>query len=383
MSNKKRIFIIAGEASGDIIGGKVMNALQNGKRNLDFHGIGGTQMEYRGLTSLFPIRELSVIGFVELIPKILKLRRLINKTVQEILEYKPDLVITIDSPGFCFRVVKKLRSLHAKTKFVHIVAPSVWAYNPGRAKKVAVLYDKLLTLLPFEPPLFKKHGLDAEFIGHPIFEQNFRRNGPKFRRKYDISMDEEVICVTPGSRTSEITRHISIFTKALRLLQTKYKIFVVFPVLSNDDAKIIRAKVGKAFRYVCVTGDERLDAYTAADVALAKSGSNTLEILACDTPVVVAYKLNVVSYLYMKIKILIKYVSLVNIVADKAIIPEFIQDRCTPTNLANALSAYIKNDRLADIQVKEADRAMEAMGFNSNHKPSDNAADIIIKEFLS
>jgi lipid-A-disaccharide synthase len=382
VSQKKRIFIIAGEPSGDIIGGKIMNALQSAKKNLEFHGVGGTQMEYKGLNSIFPIRELSIIGFMEIVPKILKLRKLINKTVQEVLEYKPDLVITIDSPGFNFRVVKKLKNLHAKTKFLHIVAPSVWAYNPGRALKVAELYDKLLTLLPFEPPLFKKHGLDTEFIGHPIFEQNFRRNGTNFRRKHDISREAEVICVTLGSRTSEISRHIGVFTKALRLLQSRYEIFVVFPILSNDDSKLIRAKVGKSFKYVCVTGDERLDAYTAADIALAKSGSNTLEILACDTPVVVGYKVNFMTYIYIKLRILIKYVSLINIVADKAIIPEFIQDQCTPANLANSLSSYIKNDRLADIQVKEADKAMESMGFNSKSKPSENAASIIIKEFL-
>lgn len=383
MSGNKKIFIIAGEASGDIIGCKVMASMQKLKKNLDFHGIGGTQMEYKGLESIFPMRKLSIMGFLEIVPKILELRKLINRTIKAILEYKPDLIITIDSPGFNFRIVKKLRSMGVKTKFVHIVAPSVWAYNPGRAAKVAKLYDKLLTLLPFEPPLFEKHGLDSEYIGHPVFEQNFRRNVGYFRSKHKIPNDAEIICVTAGSRSTEINRHIVVFTKALKILQTKYKIFVIFSVVSNNDMKLIDANVQNAFPYKCVSGDERLDAYAAADIALAKSGTNTLEILACDTPLVVAYRVNMMTYLFMKLKILIKYISLVNIVADKPIVPEFIQNECTPLNLANTLSKYIKNDRLAEIQVKEAGRVMETMGLHSHSLPSENAASIITKEFLS
>lgn len=383
MLQNKKIFIIAGEASGDIIGSKLMESFKSEMPHLEFHGIGGPQMSLKGIRSIIPINDLSLMGFVEIIPHIFKINKYINHAVKRIMEYEPDMVITIDSPGFNFRVVKALRQKKLDAKFIHLVAPSVWAYNPGRAEKVAKYYDLLLTLLPFEPPLFTKYGMKAEYIGHPIFEQNFKRNTDKFESKYNIPHDAEVICITPGSREGEIKRHMSIFTSALKLLQTKYKIFALIPLSKEKDKDIVESIIGDQIPHQCVFSEEKLDAYSASDVAIAKSGTNVLEIMACDTPAIVAYKVNPISYFYIKLKAMIKHVSLVNIIANKAIIPEFIQNDCTPANLANAIVKYIENDRLADIEVTEAQKIMEQIGFRDKTKASKRAAQIIIKEFIS
>lgn len=383
MINRKKIFIIAGEASGDILGAKLMDALKNEMPHIGFQGIGGNQMSFKGLESIIPIEELSLMGFVEIVPHIFRTKRNISLTIDKIIEYDPDLVITIDSPGFNFRVVRALRKKNIETKFVHVVAPSVWAYNPGRAKDVAELYDLLLTLLPFEPPLFTKYGMKAEYIGHPIFEQNFSRNRERFRSKYNIPRDAEVICVTPGSRKGEIYRHLKIFAKTMLLLKTKYKIFVVFPLNKESDIEFVESIVGNSFPHISVLDDEKLDAYDAADVALAKSGTNVLEILACETPVVVAYKVHPITYIYLKYKALIKYVSIVNILANKQIVPEYLQNNCKPVPLANAIVKYIENDRLAEAEVNEAHKVMQTIGFANRIKPSKRAAEIIVKEFLS
>lgn len=383
MPQNKKIFIIAGEASGDIIGSRLMDALKNEMPYIEFHGVGGAQMGVKGLKSIVPIEHLSLMGFMEIVPHIFQIRRYIKHVVKRVIEYQPDLVITIDSPGFNFRVVKALKNENLKTKFVHLVAPSVWAYNPGRAKEVAELYDLLLTLLPFEPPLFTKYGMKAEYIGHPIFEQNFNRNITKFKDKHKIPKDTEIICVTPGSRQGEIERHMEIFAKTMVLLQTKYKIFVVFPLNKEGDKKLVESMVGNSFPHACILDDERLEAFAASDVALAKSGTNVLEILACETPTVVAYKVNPITYFYIKFKALIKYVSIVNILANKEIVPEFLQSDCKPFKLANAIAKYIENDRLAEIEVNEAHRVMHSIGFGDKEKASKRAAQIIVKGFLN
>ncbi|MGV2432499.1 MAG UNVERIFIED_CONTAM: lipid-A-disaccharide synthase [Rickettsiaceae bacterium] len=359
-----------------------MAALKKIVPNLEFHGIGGINMQLAGIRSVVPINHLSVMGFIEIIPHIFRIRKYIKHTIKKIEEYKPDLIITIDSPGFNFRIVDALKKQNFNTKYLHIVAPSVWAYAPERAEKIAKLYDMLLTLLPFEPPLFKKYGLPTEFIGHPIFEQNFNRNTKAFRKKYNIPEDSEIICVTPGSRNGEIKRHMKVFVDSLKLLKTKIKIFVLFPLARKEDELLVKSYVKNAFPHVCIFDEERIDAYAISDAALAKSGTNTLEILACETPLVVGYKVNFFTYLYIKHKILIKYISLVNILSNKDIVPEFIQDDCTGAKLANALAKYIANDKLAEIQVREAEEVMREIGFNQKSKPSEKAAEIIAKKFL-
>jgi len=378
----KKLFIIAGEASGDLIGGKLIDALKKHIPYLDIQGIGGMHMELRGIRSIAPINKLGLMGFIEILPHIFIIKKLINHAVKNILEYQPDLVITIDSPGFNFRVVEALKKTSLKTKFIHIVAPSVWAYKPERAKKVADLYDMLFTLLPFEPPLFTKYGLKTQFIGHPIFEQNFKRNIDYFRKKYNIPEDARIICLTPGSRTGEIKRHMKIFLKALKLLQTKYNIYAVFPLNKMEDAILVESYIKGEVPHICVFDDERIDAYFVADAAIAKSGTNTLEISACETPLIVAYKINFLSYLYIKSKALIKYISLVNILADHEVVPEFIQEKCTPENLANSIAKFLENDRLSEIQVQEATKVLREIGLGSKIKASERAAEIIALRFL-
>lgn len=382
MFGSKKAYIVAGEASGDFIGGVLIEALRRKVPDVEIKGIGGKYMEEREVPSLFPIKKISLMGFFEIIPHIFTIRTLLAITVRDIMKEKPNVVITIDSPGFNFRVVEKLKQAGFQGKFVHIVAPSVWAYKPERAQNVAKLYNHLLTLLPFEPPLFTKYGLATDFIGHPIFEQNFNRDVSKFRAKYNIPEDSKIICVTPGSRESEIKRHMHPFAQALKLLKTKYNVFAVFALNKKEDADLAGSFLHGEIPYVSVVGDERLDAYAIADIALAKSGTNTLEIAACATPMVVAYKLNPITYWYVKSKALIKNVCLINVLMDGQIVPELIQGNCTAQKIASALANYISNDKLAESQVQESLKALYKIGFESGAKASVTAAEIIAHKYL-
>lgn len=382
MIDSKKVYIIAGEASGDFISGVLIEALRKRLPRIDIKGIGGRYMEEREVPSLFPIKKISLMGFLEIIPHIFTLKTLIAITVRDIMKEQPNLVITIDSPGFNFRVVEQLKASGFQGKLVHIVAPTVWAYKPERAEVTAKLYNHLLTILPFEPPFFTKYGLATDFIGHPVFEQNFNRDTLSFRDKYNIPHDAKIICITPGSRDGEIKRHMKPFAEGLKLLKTKYNIFAVFALNKKEDVELAASYLQGEVPYVSVIGNERLDAYSVADIALAKSGTNTLEIAACATPMIVAYKMNFLSYWYIKSQALIKNVCLINVLLNKQIIPELIQGDCTAVNIANTLAQYLSNDLLSETQVKESFKALRMMGFESGTKASVQAADIIVRKYL-
>lgn len=380
-NSNKKIFIIAGEQSGDKIGGLVIKKIKSlSSESLDIRGVGGEMIEQTGLKSLFPMNEISLMGFLEIIPHIFKLKHLINLTLETITEFDPDIIITIDSPGFCYRICKALKG-KVRAKFVHIVAPSVWAYKPERAKKFAEVYDLLLTLLPIEPPYFIKEGLKTVFVGHFVFEQYLCTDKTIFREKYNIPLNDKILCVTPGSRKGEINRHLPIFEEAIIELQKTYQIRPVFLAAGNEIKNFIDdyLKKSKLKNAIIITGD-KFEAYKAADVALAKSGTNSLEIALHETPQIIAYKLNWLSWFYIKTVALINYASLINILSNKEIIPEFLQSKCRADLLAKSLSNLLSNKDLRDKQIYETKQILKTLK-NDNKSASTIAAEEILKLF--
>lgn len=377
-----KIYFIAGEISGDFIGSRIIEHLKNNKE-LEFTGIGGKTMEEAGITkSLFPISEISLMGFIEIIPKFLKIKRLIALTVDDIINSAPDILITIDSPSFTYRVAKRLKKTLPELKMIHIVAPSVWAYKPGRAIKYAKIYDCLFALLPFEPPYFTKIGLDCRYIGHPIIEQEFYNDKLALRRELKIRDKEKILCVTVGSRRGEILRHLPIFIPAINNIAENHPyLTVIFTLADSSHEKIIQPfLVNTKFNYIF--SNERLKSYAVADLALAKSGTNTLEIAASNTPMIVAYKLNIFSFFIIKLLIKIKYACLINIIADKEIIPEFIQFNCRSTLITSKLEELLLSPQKSQAQIVESQAVLRHLGLKSNQTPSLAAAKIIEKEFL-
>ncbi|WP_341754036.1 lipid-A-disaccharide synthase [Candidatus Tisiphia endosymbiont of Dioctria rufipes] len=385
-----KIYLIAGEISGDFIGSHLIQNLKDiyklEEMQLEFVGVGGSKMEEAGLEhSLFPISQINLMGFVEIIPHIFKITKLIKRTIADIIQHAPDLLITIDSPGFTYRVAKKIRAVRPNLKIIHIVAPSVWAYKPSRAMKYAKIYDYLLALLPFEPPYFQKVGLDCRYIGHPILEQYFYDDKDKelLKRELQIPVHSEVLCVTCGSRKGEITKHAPVFTAAINLLAKQFpNLEVIFVTAEPSHKSLIEPFLSDAvFNYHF--SSSRLKIFAVATVALAKSGTNTLEIAACNTPMIVAYKLNILSFFLIKLLIKIPYISLINIIANKEILPEFIQFNCTKSNIADKLTSLLVDKEKAAQQVKESRKILIELGFNSPSSPSSVAAYIIKSECLN
>jgi lipid-A-disaccharide synthase len=325
------VYLIAGEASGDQVGAALIRVLRNKHgANISFQGIGGTAMEKEGFHSLFPMEELSIMGLLEVIPYIPNVYARLQQTFEDIKRRQPSLVLTIDSPGFNFRLAKKVKKLGIPV--AHYSAPTVWAWRPNRAKEIPRFLDHLFTLFPFEPPYFTKEGLACTFVGHPLIEKKLDEIDPKpFLKQHNIAKNTPILCVLPGSRQGELKRHLPIFLDTIELLRQNHRdLICVFPTLPS-----LRDKLEHALHQRGITGvvivdeEEKYAAMRAATAALAASGTVTLELGLCGTPMVVAYKANPLTAYFVKKLILIKDVSLVNILLKEKVVPELLQEKCT------------------------------------------------------
>lgn len=377
------IYLIAGEASGDLLGGKLMAALKRQHSKLTFSGVGGPKMAAQGLDPLFDFRELSLMGFAEVLPHIRRLKQRMQQVHDDILDRQPDIILTIDSPGFNFRLVKKLREHEQgkNFKFIHYVAPTVWAYKPERAKKIAPLYDKLLVLLPFEPPYFEREGLATSFVGHPVLEDDYTKaDAQAFREKHGILPNAPVLLLLPGSRPTEIRRHLNIFLQTLEQLTARFgNLTEVLIVPKNMEHEIEDHLVDWPGRPIIVTEEaEKHDAFAAATVALVKSGTVSLELACARVPMVVTYRVSAISAWLLRRMIKVKFVSLVNILLNREVIPEMLQENCTPDKLAHEVAGLLINKELRDKQVLEASHALAQLIPANNERPSDLAASEVL-----
>jgi len=371
-----RIVLIAGEPSGDLLASKLMRALKNNATvPIEFCGVGGALMQEQGLQSLFPMAELSLLGFAEIIPHIPHLLKRIRQTADEIKRFKPDVVITIDAPEFCFRVAKKLQG--SGIKLVHYVAPSVWAYREHRAEAIAKLYQHLLVLLPFEPPYFEKHGLACSFVGHSIIEDAASGgDGELFRHTHHIAPTSPILYMLPGSRRSEIGRLWPVFAETVNRLAQKFPDLTIVIATLPHLAPLLQAPAASlALPAIVITDkDEKRHALAASTVGLAKSGTGTLELAIAGLPMIVTYKVKAFSAWLLRRVIKISYVSIINLIADKEVIPEYLQERCTAPLLAEALEDYLHAPEKRDVQRGEMMAALKQLGYGDTASPSEKAA---------
>ncbi|MFN7039464.1 MAG: lipid-A-disaccharide synthase [Alphaproteobacteria bacterium] len=378
-TNNIKIFIIAGEASGDNLGSKLMKSLIAKNPSIKFYGIGGNKMTAQGLDSIFPMNELSIMGFSEILPYIPKFLFRIYQTISAIKKIRPNLIVTIDSPGFNFRIAKKIKKFGIK--LVHYVAPTVWAYKPERAKKIAAIYDYLLVLLPWEANYFSREGLTTYFIGHPIIEDYTTINNSDFRTKYNISDEQKIICLLPGSRKKEIERLLPIFKEAVSILSKDLKNLVIaIPTLPHlQDLVKIYMSDSSIKTIITINEIERREAIFASDAAIVKSGTVTFDVAMAKIPMIVAYKVSPLSAYIIRKLIKTPYVNLINIINKKEVIPEYLQEKCTPEILAEGLYKLLCDQNIKAAQFKATEKAFRELGYGLSPTPSEKATDIIIK----
>ncbi|MBY6134514.1 lipid-A-disaccharide synthase [Nocardioides marinus] len=346
-----RVFILAGEPSGDRLGAALMAGLRQLAPGVQFDGIGGALMAEQGLVSRFPMDELSVMGLAEVLPKYRHLKRRIRETADAVLETKPDVLITIDSPDFSLRVARLVKA-RSNIRTVHYVAPSVWAWRPKRAGKMAEVIDHVLALLPFEPPYMEAAGMDCDFVGHPVVAepQATADEIAALRAEFGLA-DAPFVLALPGSRRSEVGRLAPVFGEALKRFVAQHPEYrVVVPAAAPVAAMVQKALVDWPTNTVMIDPGRFLPerakahkraAFAGADLALAASGTVSLELAAAATPMVIAYRFQWLTWQIMKRMALIDTVTLVNLVSDSRVVPECLGPDCTAENIAAQLDAVL------------------------------------------
>lgn len=378
--NPRSVFLIAGEPSGDVLGARLMAALRDlTGGEVSFSGVGGERMRDQGLSSLFPMTELAHFGLLEVLPHVRALRRRIAQTTDAIIAARPDVVVTIDSPGFTMRVARRVREAAPEIVLVHYVAPSVWAWKPGRAKKYARVFDHLLALLPFEPPYFLKEGLACDFVGHPVVEGAESGDGRRFRRERGISETAPLLVVLPGSRRGEVTRLLPIFGETVRRLRERRPdLVVVVPTVETVRSRVRAATDTWPGGAIVIEGErDRRDAFAAARAALAASGTISLELALARLPAVIAYRLNPITYRIAKALVRVKWVNLVNIMLDRGLVPELLQGLCRPDTLAAATARLLDDEAARHEQITAADTISRLLGAD-DEPPSRRAARVVL-----
>ena len=364
-----RVFILAGEPSGDKLGGALMAGLKTLVPDVTFEGIGGLEMTAQGLTSRFDMSELSVMGLAEILPKYRALMARINQTAEAVVEMAPDVLITIDSPDFSFRVARRVKA-KSNIRTVHYVAPTVWAWRAGRAQKIAAYVDQVLALLPFEPPYMEAAGMRCDFVGHPVVAEPVASedDAQAFRARHGLGA-APVALVLPGSRQSEVSRLGPVFQQVVaRLGLERPDLRIVIPAAASMVGAVRRLTqnwdpqpviLNPLDQNVADPAAEKRAAFRAADVALAASGTVSLELAASQTPMVIAYDMNWLSRQIIGRMVKLDTVTLVNLVSETRAVPEYIGANCLPGPIAAEVLKVLEapGDQLAAMAV-----TMERLG---------------------
>ncbi len=376
------VYVIAGEASSDALGAAFMRSMRarygDGVR---FAGVGGEQMTREGLSSLFPISEMAVMGVFEILPYARHLLKRIAETAEDILKQRPAILLTIDSKAFTFRVVQRVRAQRAKRgvsfPLVHMVPPTVWAWRPGRARVIAKFLDHLLCLFPFEPPYFERHGLPTTFVGHPSALQP-EGNGARFRARHGIEPDAPVLLILPGSRPGEVRRLIPVFGPVVDRIVTRYPgMRVVVPTVPVVADAVRRGVADWRGEPLVVDGtDQKFDAFAAGTAALAASGTVTLELSLAGVPTVVAYRVGWLSAIVAKMLVNRDSVILTNRLLEKQILPLYVQEECQPDTLTIAVQRLIDDKRAREEQI-EAGREIREKLIADGEPPADRMARVV------
>ena len=372
-----KVYLIAGEPSGDLLGSRIMRALKKKtKKAVQFFGVGGETMEKEGLKSLFDISDLAVMGFVEVLPNLPKILRHFNEIITDIQAVQPDVILTIDSFSFSVRVHKRLIKAGIRIPHAHCVAPQVWAWKKERAKTLGRYVDRLFCLLPQEPNYFTPYGLKADFIGHPVIEGGADKGDKaKFLKQYHIPTGSRILCVLPGSRKNEIKYLLPVFKKSIQIIRQKYRnVFVVIPSVSTVWKQVESNMEGVDEPYVIVRGEkDRYNAFAAADVAIAASGTVSLELALAGVKHLIAYRVAPSTAFLARRLLKIKYVNLINLLANKELIPELLQENCTAQKIADVTSDFLRGKR------QNVRNELKKLGWGGKTTPSEKVAELLLQ----
>ncbi len=371
------VFVVAGEPSGDILGARLMAALHRlTAGRIRFAGVGGEQMQAAGLSSLFPIEDIAVMGFAEVLPRLRVILRRLSETEAAIRTLRPNVVVTIDSPGFTLRLARRVRPLGIR--MVHYVAPQLWAWRPQRARRLVGLFDQILALFPFEPAFFASTGISAVDVGHPAIETPDVAPGD-IRAVLGIPMAAPVLALLAGSRRGLVARMLPVYGEAVRLLDARHpELRIVMPVVGATQADVSAAVATWPVPcHVLVDPLQKLQALATADVAITTSGTATLELALAGLPMVVAYRASAISAFLTYRMIRVPHVALPNVILGRRLVPELMQREVTPESLADGATLLLSDPSAAAAQRAGFDELRALLG-GRDMPPSERAARIVL-----
>ncbi len=378
---KLNLMLVCGEPSGDALGAQLMAGLKilAGDR-VRFSGVGGLAMAREGLMSLYPLDDTAVMGLREVVPAIPAILGRVRQAVDFAVKTKPDAVVVIDSPDFTHRVARGIKKRDPTIRTVDYVAPQVWASRAYRAKAMASYFDLVLALFPFEVAFFEKYGLRAAFVGHPVIERAVKVTGGKaLRARLGIANDAPLLALLPGSRTSEIRFILPVFRQAVEILKRKIPgLVTILPTVPHVAGNVAAATAGWPTSLHILEGEtDKYAAFDAADVALAASGTVTAELALSHTPMVVGYKVGGLTYFLSKFLMTVTHITLVNILLKREAVPEFLQSRATPENLAAAVEQLLRDDSACAAQIEAMKEFGRLLG-EDDEAPSLRAARVLL-----
>ena len=376
----KKIFILTGEPSGDKLVSKVIFKLQKNNPNVEYSCVGGTHLNSLGIKSIFDLKEITYIGFTSVLLNIFKIKSKINKTVEEIIKFNPDILFSVDSPDFTLRVAEKVKKINNKIKTVHYVAPQVWVWREGRVKKFKKFLDHILLLFDFEKKYFDKENIPNTFVGHPLLEHETK---DKIDLSSIISNDKKIISLFSGSRSSEVNLLLPILIDFINMMNTKFDNLTFVFHATDENKNLISEKINNVnLKNVEVISDENIkkQILNKSTFAVSKSGTVSLEICNAKVPSIIIYKMNFLNFLIVKMLVKIKFANIINIINNKEIIPELIQKECNAKEIYNSVVYFLKNPVLMNKQINDCEETLSKI--RSKTSSSDEASLVLAKYLI-
>ena len=371
----KKIFILTGEPSGDKLASTVISKLKLQNPNIQYLSVGGTNIKKLGIKSIFDLNEITYLGFTSVLINIFKIRNIINKTVDEIIKFNPDILFSVDSPDFTLRVAEKVKKINNKIKTIHYVAPQVWIWRKNRVKKIKKFIDHMLLLFGFEKKYFDEENIKNTFVGHPLIEKNEK---VKTQLNDLISKDKNIISIFPGSRKSETSVLLPILLNFVKLMNKKNPSYsYVFHATDENKESIVNQVNKTDLDNIDVVSDENIKSQILSNsiFAVSKSGTVSLQISSSNIPSIIIYKLNFINFMIFKFLVNVKFANIINIINDREVIPELLQNECNAKEIYRTVIYFLKNPELIKKQLDDCRKTLE--GIKSKTSSSNETATIL------
>ena len=355
----KKIFIVTGEPSGDKIASSVISKLKKINPDIQYLSVGGTHLQSLGIKTIFDLKDITYLGFTSVLFNIFKIKKRINTTVEEIIRFEPDILFTVDSPDFTLRVSERVKEINKNIKTIHYVAPQVWVWRKNRVKKMKKFIDHILLLFDFEKKYFDEENIDNTFVGHPLLQNQYI--GKTFLNNL-ILKDKKIISLFPGSRNSETNVLLPILIDFIKLMNAKSSDFsFVFHATASNKNFIIDKVKDYNIDNVDIISDEniKLQTLTKSIFAVSKSGTISLQICNANIPSIIIYKLNFINFMIFKFLINVKFANIINIINDREVIPELLQNECNPNEIYRSVSYLLKNPELIKEQLATCKKTID------------------------